>query len=319
MNQSTCCVSVLVLFAAAVYTNAASHFGLQCPKQWRDGVPSTERVFHWACGCSNSSALYGERTNCAGGCYTDVTCACACKKVSKNEGGDSDSLPYRIPKGRDGWCIHEGAVHQDVPGCGRVCSDSSGSRGVKKNGDWPNAPCSACPAAAWKGCPTTPPLEVVLYESFNNDIDVPPPGWKSNAMRLAYLEEKGVRGLQISDDAGTSLLWTSIKTEPGVPYLASFRVRNSFPAEWRGLENAQLVVFSCIEDEFGGVKDFETAVRTNLHEVCPDDLAGRRHHPPPAFFSLAWWLAHSDAIIFSTKPDRTSPSALQRTPITGPC
>ena len=59
--------------------------------------------------------------------------------------------PYQIPLDPQ-WCGHEGAIHQDVPGCGRVCSDSGGNRGVKSQNNWPNAPCSACPAAKWASC-----------------------------------------------------------------------------------------------------------------------------------------------------------------------
>ena len=63
-------------------------------------------------------------------------------------------IPYRIPLATDGWCGHPGAIHQDVPGCGRVCSDTN-SRGVKKlvgSENWPSAPCSACPGAEWASC-----------------------------------------------------------------------------------------------------------------------------------------------------------------------
>jgi hypothetical protein len=36
------------------------------------------------------------------------------------------SIPHQIPPGNaDGWCNHANAVHQDVPGCGRICSDPS--------------------------------------------------------------------------------------------------------------------------------------------------------------------------------------------------
>ena len=36
-------------------------------------------AFFWGCGCSNTSKPYGTRNNCAGGCYTGGTCACACQ------------------------------------------------------------------------------------------------------------------------------------------------------------------------------------------------------------------------------------------------
>ena len=32
-------------------------------------------------------------------------------------------IPHQIPSGTDGWCWNDGkTVHQDVPGCGRICS-----------------------------------------------------------------------------------------------------------------------------------------------------------------------------------------------------
>jgi len=62
--------------------------------------------------------------------------------------------PYQIAPGADGWCSHAGAVHQDVPGCGRVCSDAT-HRGVKDKNIWApiaDVPCSVCPGAQWPGC-----------------------------------------------------------------------------------------------------------------------------------------------------------------------
>ena len=66
-------------------------------------------------------------------------------------------VPHRTARSvsgsRDTWCSHNGAIHQNVPGCGRVCSDSRGNRGVKNQGTWgTNVPCSACPGAEWAGC-----------------------------------------------------------------------------------------------------------------------------------------------------------------------
>jgi len=61
--------------------------------------------------------------------------------------------PYQIPQGADGWCAHSGAIHQDTPSCGRVCSDRGGWRGVKNQGTWSSTvQCSACPEAQWSGC-----------------------------------------------------------------------------------------------------------------------------------------------------------------------
>ena len=74
----------------------------------------------------------------------------------------SFSVPYQIPQGTD-WCNDQGqniVIHQNVPGCGKVCSaviPSTGViiRGVQRDGTWSaNVKCSACPAAQWPGCPT---------------------------------------------------------------------------------------------------------------------------------------------------------------------
>ena len=61
------------------------------------------------------------------------------------------SIPNQIslaPHG--GWCRHANAVHQYVPGCGRICSDPSnaGRKSTNKWGSWNNYPGSVdCPAA----------------------------------------------------------------------------------------------------------------------------------------------------------------------------
>jgi len=69
------------------------------------------------------------------------------------------TVPYQIPLASstttgDWWCSHAGGIHQDVPGCGRVCSDMT-HRGVKNKGTWKlhyQVPCSECYAANWPGC-----------------------------------------------------------------------------------------------------------------------------------------------------------------------
>ena len=44
------------------------------------------------------------------------------------------SIPNQISLGTaDGWCNHANAVHQDVPGCGRICSDPSNAGRKSKN------------------------------------------------------------------------------------------------------------------------------------------------------------------------------------------
>jgi|MDTC01.1.fsa_nt_gb fibro-slime domain-containing protein len=67
-------------------------------------------------------------------------------------------IPHQIPSAAPGgWCNHANAVHQDVPGCGRICSDSNtvGSKDKGTWGSWDAYPGSVnCPAAkldqVWK-------------------------------------------------------------------------------------------------------------------------------------------------------------------------
>ena len=67
-------------------------------------------------------------------------------------------IPHQIPRAAPGgWCNHATAVHQDVPGCGRICSDSNtvGRKDKGTWGSWDAYPGSVdCPAAkldqVWK-------------------------------------------------------------------------------------------------------------------------------------------------------------------------
>ncbi len=59
-------------------------------------------------------------------------------------------IPHQIPRATDGWCGHANSVHQDVPGCGRICSDVNAVGSKNKNtwGSWDKYPGSIdCPAA----------------------------------------------------------------------------------------------------------------------------------------------------------------------------
>jgi len=85
--------------------------------------------------------------------------------TSGNTGGTASSpppppiteIPHQIGGGSDGWCNHGNSVHQDVPGCGRICSDSNtvGRKDKGTWGSWNAYPGSVeCPAAkldqVWK-------------------------------------------------------------------------------------------------------------------------------------------------------------------------
>ncbi len=68
----------------------------------------------------------------------------------KNGKSSPFTIPYQIARATDGWCGHTNSVHQDVPGCGRLCSDVNGVGSKNKNtwGSWDKYPGSVdCPAA----------------------------------------------------------------------------------------------------------------------------------------------------------------------------
>ena len=70
--------------------------------------------------------------------------------------GNLPYIPYQVPPSSDSFCNFSYQVHQNIPGCGRVCSQSNNWRGVKRDGTWSQTvPCSACPGAQWPGCPKT--------------------------------------------------------------------------------------------------------------------------------------------------------------------
>jgi len=54
-----------------------------------------------------------------------------------HSGGSSHGtgFPHQIGPGTDGWCVGDDVVHQDVPGCGRICS-SWEYAGSKEKGSW---------------------------------------------------------------------------------------------------------------------------------------------------------------------------------------
>ena len=118
-------------------------------------------------------------------------------------GGD---IPYQIPLGGDNWCNHSGAVHQLVPGCGRICSDSEGYW-VKDDPNRPNKiPWSydlksTCEGALlrtiWKPDPNNPNLrKLAVGEPSRSDYPRP-----ENNM-VPYLEH-GISGLGKCNHAGS--------------------------------------------------------------------------------------------------------------------
>ena len=82
-------------------------------------------------------------------------------------------IPYQKTT-PDDWCSTANTVHQDVPSCGRVCSDSDGNIGIKSSsGDdsWPDAKASDCPDAKldriWKDDPENPGKKKLKIGSYS--------------------------------------------------------------------------------------------------------------------------------------------------------
>lgn len=68
----------------------------------------------------------------------------------KNGKSTPSTIPHQTARPTDGWCGHDNSVHQDVPGCGRICSDVNAVGSKNKNtwGSWDKYPGSVdCPAA----------------------------------------------------------------------------------------------------------------------------------------------------------------------------
>ena len=56
--------------------------------------------------------------------------------TSNTSTSNTSTIPHQIPSGTDGWCWNDGkTVHQDVPGCGRICSSAT-NVGSKRDGTW---------------------------------------------------------------------------------------------------------------------------------------------------------------------------------------
>src|SRR6056300_1366186 len=55
--------------------------------------------------------------------------------TSNTSTSNTSTIPHHISQGTDGWCIGWGSIHQDVPGCGRICSNAT-HVGSKRDGTW---------------------------------------------------------------------------------------------------------------------------------------------------------------------------------------
>ena len=55
--------------------------------------------------------------------------------TSNTSTSNTYTISHQISLGTDGWCIGTDSVHQDVPGCGRICSSAT-NVGSKTDGTW---------------------------------------------------------------------------------------------------------------------------------------------------------------------------------------
>jgi len=122
-------------------------------------------------------------------------------------------IPHQIPRAAPGgWCNHGNSVHQDVPGCGRICSDSNtvGRKDKGTWGSWDAYPGSVdCPAAkldqVWKKEGNSRKLAVGNYSGVEVD-----PMKQFTTGEWLYMkggkeeEEDGSRRWQYCKDRGDS-------------------------------------------------------------------------------------------------------------------
>ena len=70
---------------------------VSCPRGYFDQTNGDAK--NWGCGCDNSAAPFGTKGNCAGGCYTNGRCGCACSPVLT----PPRTPPRTPPHDKHGW------------------------------------------------------------------------------------------------------------------------------------------------------------------------------------------------------------------------
>ena len=149
-------------------------------------------------------------------------------------------IPHQIDGGSDGWCNHGNSVHQDVPGCGRICSDSNtvGRKDKGTWGSWNAYPGSVdCPDAkldqVWKMEGNSRKLAVGDYSRGHAALDTSG-GFKWNYYRGSYLSVPSSfnnKNFSARSTGITNFANKSVATGGYLPYHGN---KSNYGVRWQG-------------------------------------------------------------------------------------
>ena len=149
-------------------------------------------------------------------------------------------IPHQIDGGSDGWCNHGNSVHQDVPGCGRICSDSNtvGRKDKGTWGSWNAYPGSVdCPAAkldqVWKMEGNSRKLAVGDYSRGHVALDTSG-GFKWYYYQGSYLSVPSSFNNKQPSAEGTGARMFSSKHMATVGYLPHHGNKSNYGVRWQG-------------------------------------------------------------------------------------
>ena len=149
-------------------------------------------------------------------------------------------IPHQIDGGSDGWCNHGNSVHQDVPGCGRICSDSNtvGRKDKGTWGSWNAYPGSVeCPAAkldqVWKMEGNSRKLAVGDYSRGHVALDMSG-GFKWYYYQGSYLSVPSSFNNKEPSAEGTGARMFSSKHMATGGYLPHHGNKSNYGVRWQG-------------------------------------------------------------------------------------
>ena len=149
-------------------------------------------------------------------------------------------IPHQIDGGSDGWCNHGNSVHQDVPGCGRICSDSNhvGRKDKGTWGSWNAYPGSVeCPAAkldqVWKMEGNSRKLAVGDYSRGHVALDTSG-GFKWYYYQGSYLSVPSSFNNKEPSAEGTGARMFSSKHMATGGYLPHHGNKSNYGVRWQG-------------------------------------------------------------------------------------
>lgn len=149
-------------------------------------------------------------------------------------------IPHQIDGGSDGWCNHGNSVHQDVPGCGRICSDSNtvGRKDKGTWGSWNAYPGSVdCPDAkldqVWKKEGNSRKLAVGDYSRGHVGLDTSG-GFKWYYYQGSYLSVPSSFNNKEPSAEGTGARMFSSKHMATGGYLPHHGNKSNYGVRWQG-------------------------------------------------------------------------------------